>query len=465
MMTPVPSEYLHSLSLPYQPPETSFGTVLTSDRCAGFLSDGGALGRWSWLCVAPDETEVFTFDDTRRPEDLLRSACTQVLCDTVIHADDPGDLPPFTGGLIGLAGFELGPRLENLPKRAFHLGQDAWPELVLMRFSALMAFDLHQKRRLVLGRGATPQEARQRAEALAAQIETAASAPEPAALMDAPLISETLDADFETKVATLVGKIHAGDLFQANLARGWRGALKSGVTPEQVLQALSEAGASPFGAFVRFGERAVVSNSPERFIRLDADGRMETRPIKGTRPRGHTPQADAALGQDLMNSEKDRAENLMIVDLMRHDLSKVAKVGSVRVEALNALESYPNVHHLVSVVTAQLKAGYTPADVLMATFPPGSISGAPKVQAMKVIQALEAPRGPYCGSLFWVDTSGAMDSNVLIRTAAFERDPQGKWQLRVCAGGGIVADSDPADERRETETKLSLFRRVLEQGL
>lgn len=462
-MSPALPEYLHILSLPYRPPEVFFGSVLRSERCAGFLSDGGALGRWSWLCQAPEATEVFAFDDPRRPEEMLRTACAQVLSDNHIHGDDITDLPPFTGGLIGLAGFELGPRLENLPLRAFHLGAEPWPELVLMHFSAVLAFDLHQKRRLVLGRGATPEEARQRAEALAAQVETAAPSPLPASLMDDPLISETPDAEFEAKVATLVAQIHAGDLFQANLARGWRGALTPGLTPDHILQALAEAGASPFGAFMRFGDRAVVSNSPERFIRLEADGRMETRPIKGTRPRGHTPQTDAALGQELLNSTKDRAENLMIVDLMRHDLSKVAEVGSVRVEALNALESYPNVHHLVSVVTAQLKAGHTAADVLLATFPPGSISGAPKVQAMKVIQALEAPRGPYCGSLFWVDASGAMDSNVLIRTAACERDAQGQWHLRVSAGGGIVADSDPADERRETETKLSLFRQVLER--
>ncbi|WP_298328234.1 chorismate-binding protein, partial [Asticcacaulis sp.] len=272
-MSPALPEYLHILSLPYRPPETFFGSVLRSERCAGFLSDGGALGRWSWLCVAPDDTEVFTFDEARHPEEVLRTACAQVLSDSHIHGDDITDLPPFTGGLIGLAGFELGPRLENLSLRAFHLGAEPWPELVLMRFSAVLAFDLHHKRRLVLGRGATPEEARQRAEALAAQVETAAPSPLPASLMDDPLLSETPDAEFEAKVATLVAQIHAGDLFQANLARGWRGALTPGLTPDHILQALAEAGASPFGAFMRFGDRAVVSNSPERFIRLEADGR------------------------------------------------------------------------------------------------------------------------------------------------------------------------------------------------
>ncbi|UDF03757.1 anthranilate synthase component I family protein [Asticcacaulis sp. AND118] len=458
-------DHLHILSLPFRPPEAFFGTLLTQAACAGFLSDGGKLGRWSWLCAGPETVDRFAFDDPRPVDAVLRQACDGARRDaTVTTGDTSGERPPFTGGLIGLAAFELGLRLENLPLRPFRLGGAPWPELVLMSFATVLAFDLHERRLLALGRGPTADIARQRAETLAARSTTATTAPPPAALMDAPLLSETPDAEFEAKVARLVAQIHAGDLFQANLARGWTGRLNAGITPDHVLRALDHAGASPFGAFVRFGDRAVVSNSPERFIRLGADGRMETRPIKGTRPRGSTSQDDTALGDELLTSAKDRAENLMIVDLMRHDLSKVAEVGSVRVEALNALESYPNVHHLVSTITAQLKPGHDAADVLLATFPPGSISGAPKVQAMKVIQALEAPRGPYCGSLFWVDASGAMDSNVLIRTAACERDADGRWRLRVAAGGGIVADSDPADERRETETKLSLLRRVLEGG-
>ena len=263
-------------------------------------------------------------------------------------------------------------------------------------------------------------------------------------------------------MAALVRQIHAGDLFQANLARGWSGRLKAGATPGQVMTALHSKGPAPFGGFLTLGDRCILSNSPERFISLGASGHLETRPIKGTRPRGKTPAEDGALAAELSASEKDRAENLMIVDLMRHDLSKVAEVGSVRVTALNALESYTNVHHLVSTVTAQLTAGKTAADVLVSTFPPGSISGAPKVQAMKVIYEMEAARGPYCGSLFFIDAGGAMDSNVLIRTLALEKDDGGIWHVRACAGGGIIADSEPAAERIETETKLSLIRSVLE---
>jgi para-aminobenzoate synthetase component 1 len=291
---------------------------------------------------------------------------------------------------------------------------------------------------------------------------TEARAAAAAPFTDTPLRLETPDGVHEDKVAALVRQIHAGDLFQANLARGWTGRLRADRSPGEVAAALHAHGAAPFGAMVNLGDRALVSNSPERFIRLDANGRLETRPIKGTRPRGKTPDEDAALADDLQASTKDRAENLMIVDLMRHDLSKVARTGSVAVPALNALESYANVHHLVSTVTARLAEGKTAADVLIATLPAGSISGAPKVQAMKVIHEMEPARGPYCGALFTIDAGGAMDSSVLIRTLAFERDEARRWHVRAAAGGGIVADSDPEAERIETETKLSLIRRVLE---
>lgn len=459
------SDHLHILTLPFVPPEAVLDRFMAQDHAAGFLSDGGTLGRWSWLCL-PVPVDRLEATDPRAPAELLTAAAEAILGPPpVINGDYTGDLPPFTGGLIGLAAYELGLRLENLSHRPFSVdGDTQWPDLWLGQVQALAAFDLHEKRLMVLGRGTDPNDARAQAQALVSLLRAAPDrqARPPAKLMDGPLQSETPDALHEARVAEIVTRIHAGDLFQANLTRGWRGKLAQGVTPAHLLQALMAAGPSPFGAFVRTGDRVIVSNSPERFIRLDQDRRLETRPIKGTRPRGDTPASDAAQAQALLSSDKDRAENLMIVDLMRHDLSKVAETGSVRVEALYALETYPNVHHLVSTVTARLKAGQTAADVLLNTFPPGSITGAPKVQAMKVIDALEdGPRGPYCGALFWVDASGAMDSSVLIRTAACEADREGGWALRLCAGGGIVADSDPEDERRETETKLSLFRRVL----
>jgi para-aminobenzoate synthetase component 1 len=163
----------------------------------------------------------------------------------------------------------------------------------------------------------------------------------------------------------------------------------------------------------------------------------------------------------LLASDKDRAENLMIVDLMRNDLARAARPGSVRVETLFAVERHPTVHHLVSTVAARAAAGVGPAELLEATFPPGSITGAPKHQAMKVIAAHEPPRGAWCGSLFLIEADGGLTASVLIRTAAFERDGDGSWRFRTLAGAGIVADSDPGAELAETEAKIAALRQAL----
>ena len=444
---------------PYEAVEKRLQGWLEHAFSAGFLSEGGARGRYSYLLAQPVAKAQLAYDDPRETAYFLREMTAAI---TANHYR--GDLPPFSGGLVGMASFELGLRLEAMRRRPFRIeGRQPWPELVVLCYPAVLAFDHQQQTLTAIGRGATPAEAEAARDALIALYErTPASDVPNGPFVEGVLDLETPDEVHEDKVAALVRQIHAGDLFQANLARGWSGRLKAGTTPGAVMATLHAKGPAPFGGCLMLGDRAILSNSPERFISLDASGHLETRPIKGTRPRGKTPEADMALSAELSASEKDRAENLMIVDLMRHDLSKVAEVGSVKVTALNALESYTNVHHLVSTVTAHLSAGKTAADVLTATFPPGSISGAPKVQAMKVIYEMEAARGPYCGSLFFIDAGGAMDSNVLIRTLALEKDDGGRWHVRACAGGGIIADSDPAAERIETETKLSLIRSVLE---
>ncbi len=444
--------------LPWVEPGSYLAAWCARPGAVALVSDGGAQGRFSYLLGEADASaDLGVMDDVAS----FLKAATAFVCN-----DKTDDLPPFTGGLVGVAGFELGLRLENLPRAPFRIeGGAAWSELSVRRYPGVLAFDHHDKVLTVVGRGSTNTAAEAARDRLIElwQATDARSVPV-GPLVDAPLRLETPDPVHEDKVAAVVGQIHAGDLFQANLARGWTGRLRPDHAPCELIAALNAAGAAPFGAYMDLGGgRVLVSNSPERFIRLDRDGTLETRPIKGTRPRGTTPRQDAALAQDLLASAKDRAENLMIVDLMRHDLAKVARVGSVAVPALNALETYANVHHLVSTVTARLEAGRGAADVLLATLPPGSVSGAPKVQAMKVISAMEAARGPYCGALFIIDAGGAMDSSVLIRTIALENGPDG-WNLRAAAGGGIVADSDPREERIETETKLSLIRRVLEGG-
>jgi para-aminobenzoate synthetase component 1 len=456
--------YVTRKPLPYEAVGTRLQAWLEHAFAAGFLSDGGALGRYSYLLAQPIAQGKLAYDDPRETADFLREVTAFLPDSDTPITPDHEQWPPFTGGLIGMASFELGLRLEDMKRRPFRIeGRKPWPELVALCYPAVLVFDHHARTLTAIGRGATLAEAEAARDALADLYAATPIAEAPSGpFSDGPLQLETPDEVHEDKVAALIQQIHAGDLFQANLARGWSGKLKASVTPGQVMSALHTFGPAPFGGFLSLGERCILSNSPERFIRLDSAGDLETRPIKGTRPRGKTPDQDSDFATELTLSEKDRAENLMIVDLMRHDLSRVAEVGSVKVTALHALESYPNVHHLVSTVTARLSPGKTAADVLCATFPPGSISGAPKVQAMKVIYEMEAARGPYCGSLFFIDAKGAMDSNVLIRTLALERDDEQRWHVRACAGGGIVADSEPVSERIETETKLSLIKRVLE---
>ena len=208
---------------------------------------------------------------------------------------------------------------------------------------------------------------------------------------------------------------------------------------------------APFAGYFDLGDFQILSASPERFLRVYPDGEVETRPIKGTRPRGTTPEEDAALVRDLAASPKDRAENVMIVDLLRNDLGRVCEYGSVRVPRVCEVETFRYVHHLVSEVRGKLRPGLGPLDLLAAAFPGGSVTGAPKVRAMEIIAELEpTARGPYCGCLGWIGFDGAMDTNILIRTFT-----AGRGWVQFPVGGGIVADCDPAREYEETLHKAA----------
>lgn len=394
-------------------------------------------GRWSFVGCEPDRVSVGAVDDAA-PFAALRAA------------DFAG------GGVVGLMSYDAGARPATGVRDA------VWPDLMLARYPALLAFDHAAGEVLAVGRGEDAVEAEAQAgraagwrtEAVALSIPTAPAA---------AFVGEAPPATYEAAVADVVGRIAAGELFQANIARAWSGRLEAGRDPFEVFARLSAERGAAYGAFWRLGERALVSNSPELFLTFDpASGRIETRPIKGTRPRDADLARDAELAAALAVSAKDRAENLMIVDLMRNDLARAAVPGSVRVERLFEVESHPTVHHLVSTVTATARTGVGAAEVLEATFPPGSITGAPKHQAMKVIAGHEAPRGPWCGSLFGLGLAGngGLTASVLIRTAAFERDEAG-WRWRALAGAGIVADSDPRAEREETEAKIRALRDAL----
>lgn len=412
---------------------------------AALLSDGGPQGRWSYVAAEPDRTvEIGPCD----PRDGLA-----VLRDLLGPRRAPSGGAPFRGGVVGLAAYEFGARLESLELAR----EPGWPDLTLARYPTVLAFDHHQRRVLPYGDVAVA----------AGWLEAVALPPREGVLAES-FATDTPAAAYEAAVADVIDRIEAGEIFQANIARSWSGRLNPSVRPFDLARRLSRGNPAPFAAAWNMGGRALVSNSPERFVRIEpkADGTfaVESRPIKGTRPRGRDPAEDARLAAELLASAKDRAENLMIVDLMRNDLSRVCEPGTVSAAELFRVETYRYVHHLVSTVTGRLASGMDAADVLRATFPPGSITGAPKVQAIKTIARHEGPRGAWCGSLFWAGFDGALDSSVLIRSAAMAEDAQG-WRFRALAGAGIVADSDPAAECAETEAKIAALERALTQPM
>ncbi len=441
----------HCLTLPlaWKEPMAVLAGWRDLDFTLALISGGGVGGR-SWLARDPDRTETFSAGDPRDPFAVLAEMLGQ---------DVPAApyAPVFSGGVMGLAAYSLGGRVE-----ALDLGGDPdWPDLILLRFPALLAFD-HDSRILVaIGRGDNVEQAESRAFQAAGWVGGEVSAP-PQSALSSSLVAED-GADFEAAVAKVRERIAAGDIFQANIARRWKGRLARGVTPFDLFQRLASQSPAPYAAWLRLPGKAIVSNSPEQFVSVRREGegrRVTTRPIKGTAPRGRNAKDDAAHAAWLAASAKDRAENLMIVDLMRNDLSRVCAPGSVATPELFRVESFPNVHHLVSTVPGDLRPEVSTADLLKATFPPGSITGAPKVQAMKVISELEPPRGPFFGSIFWAGFDGAFDSSVLIRTTAFVED-SGGWRFEARAGGGITADSDPVAERAETDDKIGAILRAL----
>ena len=427
---------------PWRDPLAVLSCFADEPYALGLISDGSARGRWSYLAWNPTDT----FSDL----ETWRALAPQ----TALAADLDPDHPPFQGGAAGLVCYEWGAAGEP----AMPQGRSDWPDMAAGVYDRLLAFDHHRRRVWAVGRGAD--EAQAGAAAAEAMTRLRANGPAPSAPPRAELQARTPSPAHQAAVADVVLAISRGEVFQANIARSWTGRLADDALPIDVLRALSHCSPAPFAGYLRLPGRALVSNSPERFLEVTASGQAQTRPIKGTRPRGHTPAEDQAQAQALLASVKDRAENLMIVDLMRNDLARVCRPGSVAVEAFCALESFANVHHLVSTVKGQLQPGRTALDLFASAFPAGSITGAPKIQAMNVIARHEAPRGPYCGSLFWAGTDGAFDSNVLIRTLAFTEDSDG-WRFETRAGGGITADSDPVEEDAEAVAKISAIRSAL----
>ena len=371
------------------------------------------------------------------------------------HADLPDDCElPFAGGLIGYLSYDFGRRLEELPSQA---RDDLQMPLASFGLYDWALITDHQEQRCQLV--CHPSLPDVRRDSLLQLLSSDAPSAAGNFALQAPFQAAASQADYAEAIGRIQDYIHSGDCYQVNFAQRFQAPYQG--NPWPAFSLLRQACPTPFSAYLSLGaDDAIVSLSPERFLKV-SQGHVETRPIKGTRPRGNTESSDQANAAELLESRKDRAENLMIVDLLRNDLGRSCATGSVRVPELFALESYPNVHHLVSCVTGQLAPGKDSIDLLLGSFPGGSITGAPKIRAMQIIDELEPTRRAiYCGSLLYLDVRGEMDSSITIRTLLFKDGQVSCW-----GGGGIVADSNWQAEYLESLTKVDVLLRTLEQTL
>lgn len=450
----------------WRPPEEAVAPW-AGDPYVAWLDSGGPSGprsRYSYLAVAPFQVLEAGPDGTSLngcalPLDPFTALSRELA--RFPQADHAAPVP-FAGGAVGFLGYELVRHLEAV--RCPAAGRLDIPDMIFGFYDLVLAFDAETRCAWLLSSGlphakglARQRHAAERADWAMRCLEQTPRRPD-AAVPRLAWWRETTRPAHQAKLALILAYIAAGDIYQANLTTRFLAETPAGLRPFDLYAKLRRQNPAPFAAYLGCGPgRAIASASPERFISLDRAGRIESRPLKGTRPRGATESADAALAANLATSIKDRAENLMIVDLLRNDLGRVAEIGSVRVPTLYAVESFPAVHHLVSTIEAQLRPGLGPVDLLRASFPGGSITGAPKIRAMEIIAELEdAPRGPYCGAVAWISFDGAMDSSIAIRTLTVTPET-----IAAQAGGGIVADSEPDAEFEEMMVKVRPLLRAL----
>jgi para-aminobenzoate synthetase component 1 len=429
------------------------------ERVAGFPGvfalDGGSPA--SWACghaiigVYPRSTLRVFYDgsavvcDGREstrwqgdPFDLLERFCR--------NASPRPALQPFSGGTLVALSYDLRDWAEPRHRRQRTL---AAPMLYAARYDALLSYD-YRKQRYNWGTG-TPEGARRLAEIEARVSELRPAADLKPAMRIRPGSSRE---DYAAAVRQVLEYIRAGDIYQANLSQ--RFVADGPISPSALYGAMQRRHPMPFSAYVDAGDFALISNSPECFLVRDS-GRLSTYPIKGTRPRSADPASDRRLAAELRSNPKELAEHVMIVDLERNDLGRVCKTGSIRVDEFARVESFPTLHHLVSQVSGEIAADVPLAEILRATFPGGSITGAPKIRAMEIIEEIEpVNRGFYTGSIGFVDDCGRATFNIAIRTAVVTSS-----QATYHAGGGIVADSDPEQEYEETLLKAQPFLTVL----
>lgn len=358
---------------------------------------------------------------------------------------------PFSGGAIGYLGYDIARDLETLPNQAIEDISTPWASFGLYRWAII---NDHQLKKTLLV--AHPLADKTLITDIHKRLKNEHKVKRPPFSLTTKIQSNLDFAAYQNAFEQVQQYIHSGDCYQINLTQRFSARYKG--DPLSAYKILRETAAAPFSAFMQLGDSTIMSLSPERFIQLDGK-QVQTNPIKGTIKRSDDPAQDAALGQQLLNSSKDRAENLMIVDLLRNDLGKTCQPGSIKVDKLFELQSFNTVHHLVSTISGKLRHDVDALDLLASCFPGGSITGAPKVRAMEIIDSLEPHRRSiYCGAMGYISSNGNMDTNITIRTLLCEDDKVHCW-----SGGGIVADSDCEAEYQESLLKVEKLLRVLEK--
>ena len=398
-------------------------------------SRGGSLGRWSILMrVDPDQAPLVACGDSA--EEFLPRL------DRAFESQSrpqPSRLP-FEGGWFVYLGYELVGEVE--PRLNHRAVPDGTPKAFATRCNAALMLD-HQT-----GDSFAVAETPALLAAVADEAAGAGSMPDAKDGIELPPMRPDDGESFMRGVERIREYILAGDVFQVNLSRAWQGPTESAPDPVEVYRRLSASNPAPFAGLARLPGGTLLSSSPERLVSVH--GRViEARPIAGTRPRGDSPERDRALSSELLAHPKERAEHIMLIDLERNDLGRICVPGTVDVDELMIVESYAHVHHIVSNVCGRLRDDVSPADVIRACFPGGTITGCPKVRCMEIIAELEtAGRGFYTGSMGYLGLDGRMDLNILIRSMLVS-----DGGIRFRTGAGIVADSEPAAELAETEAK------------
>lgn len=448
--------------IPWRPPEQLFAPF--SKQPWSILLHSARLdaqfGRYSFMGLDPFKTITHEKTSGTFFDDLKKSLSEYVM--PIIP-----ELPPLQGGVLGLWGYELLHETENLP--TLDHATLPFPDAVLGFYDTIIAFDNQLKKTWLISTGfpelnpiARKQRAIERLEWLEKECSFPVSCrglgmPSPRARHASPLHcpkeqimiqSNFTSETYQTAVQQTIDAILAGDFFEANISQQFQLDRPADFEPWDLYLSTLKYNAAPFSVFFKTPYGTLISASPERFL-LCQNNQVTTCPIKGTRPRNADPKTDQQLAAELLNSEKDRAENIMIVDLMRNDLSKVCNPHTVQVSKLCELESFTTVHHLVSTIHGTLKENITTVDLLKACFPGGSITGAPKVEVLKHIQKIEkVRRGPYCGSLGYIAFNGNLDTSIVIRTYTITSE-----KIYFQTGGAITLDSIPAEEYQETLDK------------